>query len=289
MEEVREFLAYTYYLYHVPTGKKYYGCRYANICEPKQDLWNEYFSSSELVKDLIREYGTESFVAEVRKLFETGQEAFEHEQKVLHRIKAVERTDWLNQAYALGPYYNHSIKHSEERIRKNRESHLKLYSDPNYKNPNKGSKRDESAKEKMRKAWETRLPDNEDTRARKKKAKAGVYVGEKNPMYGKPRRDESIEKELETKKRNGTLGVGEKNPMYGRRMKWIYHIETGISKRIDITEVLPEGWLFGMSPVHKENIGNAARNAVRTAESEQKRLATRKKNRMIKLNLLENK
>jgi pantothenate kinase-related protein Tda10 len=77
--------------------------------------------------------------------------------------------------------------------------------------------------------------------------------------------------------------------MYGRRMKWIYHIETGISKRIDITEVLPEGWLFGMSPVHKENIGNAARNAVRTAESEQKRLATRKKNRMIKLNLLENK
>jgi hypothetical protein len=106
MEEIREFPAYTYYLYHVPTGKKYYGVRWANKCDPEHDLWNEYFGSSVKVNDLLASFGKESFISEVRKIFETAEEAIEWEDKVLHRLKAPEREDWLNQAYSCGPFYN---------------------------------------------------------------------------------------------------------------------------------------------------------------------------------------
>jgi hypothetical protein len=115
------FKAYTYYLYHVPTGKKYYGVRWANKCEPEQDLWNEYFGSCDKVDELVKEYGRETFLAEVRKTFDTAQEAHTWEQNVLRRINAVNRDDWLNQALANGPFYRQGPQtkdHIEKRIKK---------------------------------------------------------------------------------------------------------------------------------------------------------------------------
>jgi len=103
---MNKFKTYTYYLYHIPTAKKYYGYRFANKCEAEQDLWSTYFSSSELVKELIKEYGKESFRAEVRKLFDTREEAHEYEQRFLHKVKAVESKEWLNRAYANSSFYS---------------------------------------------------------------------------------------------------------------------------------------------------------------------------------------
>ena len=100
------YLCYTYYLYHVPTGKKYYGSRIANRCEPEQDLWHKYFSSSELVEALIKEYGKDSFVAEVRKTFDNIKETRDWEYYVLRRLKAPEKDEWLNQTYSRGEFYN---------------------------------------------------------------------------------------------------------------------------------------------------------------------------------------
>lgn len=245
MEETREFKAYTYYLYHMPTGKKYYGVRWANKCEPEQDLWHEYFSSSNLVKILIKEYGKDSFITQIRKTFDTVKEAHTYEQRFLRKIDAVKNDNWLNQSYACGPFYSYPIKHSEDRIQKNRESHLKLYSDPNYKNVNVGSKRDDITRERMRTAWKNRTPDSEDTRAKKKRAKAGIHVGQKNPMYGRSLSAESIAKGLATKKRNGTSPTGSKNGMFGRKMKWIFNKETGLVKRLDHDKPLPIGWTYG--------------------------------------------
>lgn len=99
------YLAYTYYLYHVPTGKKYYGSRVANRCEPEQDLWNKYFSSSKIVKKLIKEYGKKSFQATVRKTFDTSEAAIYWEHEVIRRLKAPEKEDWLNQAYMYSGQY----------------------------------------------------------------------------------------------------------------------------------------------------------------------------------------
>jgi hypothetical protein len=97
---------YTYYLYHIPTGKKYYGSRIANKVSPEQDLWNEYFSSSELVEALIKEYGESSFQANVQKTFDTIEEARYWEDRILHKLKAPEKDEWLNQVYNNGPFYN---------------------------------------------------------------------------------------------------------------------------------------------------------------------------------------
>jgi hypothetical protein len=98
-------LCYTYYLYHVPTGKKYYGSRTGNKCKPEQDLWISYFSSSDCVKELIELHGKDSFETRVQKIFNTPEEARYWEDRVHHKLKVVEREDWLNQAYAFGPFY----------------------------------------------------------------------------------------------------------------------------------------------------------------------------------------
>ena len=98
MKDIQQFPAYTYYLYHIPTGKKYYGVRWANECNPENDLWIKYFGSSRLVDILIEEYGKESFIPEIRKLFYSREDALFWEREVIKRIKAIDRNDWLNQS-----------------------------------------------------------------------------------------------------------------------------------------------------------------------------------------------
>ena len=67
------YIPYTYYLFHKPTGLKYYGCAYVNsfgngVANPSQ-LWNTYFSSSKKVKLLIDEYGIRFFRISNKKDF----------------------------------------------------------------------------------------------------------------------------------------------------------------------------------------------------------------------------
>jgi hypothetical protein len=88
-------IPYTYYLYHVPTDQRYYGARYKKGCSP-DDLWNTYFSSSHLVHDLIKRYGKDSFIYEVRKTFNTSDEAVSWESKFLKKINAQYNDKWLN-------------------------------------------------------------------------------------------------------------------------------------------------------------------------------------------------
>lgn len=89
--------AYTYLLKHIPTNQFYYGVRWGNKVPPEQDLWIHYFSSSERVKNLINEYGIDSFEYEIRKKFKCEKAAIEWETKVLLKMKVLENTQiWLN-------------------------------------------------------------------------------------------------------------------------------------------------------------------------------------------------
>lgn len=111
-------IAYTYYLYHKPTGQKYYGVRYSKKCHPS-DLWITYFSSSQTVSDLIKEYGIDSFKFEVRKTFDSVDKARKWEQRVLWRLKVVRKRDWINKSYGTGWTDHVTVgmlgkKHSEE-------------------------------------------------------------------------------------------------------------------------------------------------------------------------------
>ena len=88
-------IPYSYFLYHIPTGLKYYGIKHAKNCHPDQ-LWKTYFSSSSIVKQLIKDHGADSFLYTVRKTFTDSKSALLWEHKVLRRLNAAQRSDWIN-------------------------------------------------------------------------------------------------------------------------------------------------------------------------------------------------
>ena len=91
---------YTYLIKHRPTGKVYYGFRAANKVDPEQDLWHHYFTSSPGVKQLIEETGQDSFDVEIRRIFETKEQAVAWETRVLRRCKVLHDARWINQNVA---------------------------------------------------------------------------------------------------------------------------------------------------------------------------------------------
>lgn len=91
---------YTYLIKHRPSGKVYYGYRSANRVEPAEDLWKHYFTSSPKVQQLIEETGVDSFDVEIRRIFETKEQASSWETRVLHRCKVLTDDRWINQNVA---------------------------------------------------------------------------------------------------------------------------------------------------------------------------------------------
>lgn len=126
---------FTYHLYHKPTGQQYYGARYKKDCSP-DELWESYFSSSPIIHQLIEEYGKDSFVPTVRRVFESAEQAVAWESKFLSKIDAQHNKQWINRHNGkdnfIGPH-NHS-EQSKAAIRS------KI----------KGIKRSEETKAKMR-------------------------------------------------------------------------------------------------------------------------------------------
>jgi hypothetical protein len=100
-------MAYTYYIYHEPTKQHYYGARWARTADPS-DFWVTYFTSSRPVKQLIEQYGRDSFSVQIRKVFECGLEARRWEHRVLKRIRACSRKEWLNTSNGQPPICNYS-------------------------------------------------------------------------------------------------------------------------------------------------------------------------------------
>jgi hypothetical protein len=77
----------------------YYGVRYAKNCHPS-DLFVTYFTSSKYVADYIKEHGLPDII-EIRKTFTCEnrvKKAKKHEHKVLSKINAGYRDDYLNKS-----------------------------------------------------------------------------------------------------------------------------------------------------------------------------------------------
>lgn len=91
--------AYTYLIKFKPTGQYYYGSRYKNVrlgISPKDDLMVTYTTSSKDINGLIAEYGIEAFEWEVRRTFDTPEQAVAWETRVLRRCRVLEDKKWLN-------------------------------------------------------------------------------------------------------------------------------------------------------------------------------------------------
>ena len=91
---------YTYLIRHRPTNHVYYGMRAANQVDPHKDLWQQYFTSSPRVHQLIEETGRDSFDIEIRRVFETKEQAVAWETRVLRRCKVLHDDRWINQNVA---------------------------------------------------------------------------------------------------------------------------------------------------------------------------------------------
>ena len=110
---------FTYLIHCTVTDQYYYGSRYGKGCHPSS-LWNTYFTSSKVVKQLILEHGKDAFKVSVRKVFNTPEEARKWETKFLKRVKAAQSDKWINQHnadekfYCKGHHGNLGKKHTKE-------------------------------------------------------------------------------------------------------------------------------------------------------------------------------
>lgn len=141
---------YTYLIKHRPSGKVYYGFRCANRVEPHEDLWKQYFTSSPKVQQLIEETGVDSFDTEIRKVFETKEQAVAWETRVLTRCKVLHDDRWINQNVAgyivpteesrkkISDYHKNKPKSDEHRqkmreAQKGKPKKSNTYQTPEYK------------------------------------------------------------------------------------------------------------------------------------------------------------
>jgi hypothetical protein len=113
---------YTYVIGWANRNIWYYGAQYGKVANP-ENLWITYFTSSKYVKAARLLYG-EPDVVEVRKVFDTANEAKNWETKVLIRLKVVEKEYWLNRTVSNGYPIRKKLeyRHSEETKRKMSES-----------------------------------------------------------------------------------------------------------------------------------------------------------------------
>ena len=88
---------FAYLIISLIDGKRYYGIRFSKDADPSQ-LWTTYFTSSREILSKIKKHGVESFTAEVRRVFETAEQAINWESRFLTRINAATREDWINRS-----------------------------------------------------------------------------------------------------------------------------------------------------------------------------------------------
>jgi hypothetical protein len=218
------FQPYTYYLYHIPTGLKYYGVRLSPLDEPYRDLWTLYFGSSDVV-DLIRQYfGNDSFRVEVRKIFDTKQEAFEWEQSVLKKLNVMGRTDWINRGY--GGRWKYVYPMSEKQRNNIRKSKLGKKRGPlseewkrNISLANLGRKDSEETKERKRKMYHglgmTGKHHKEESKIKIRNSNIGKHSG-------KPPWNKGVPQTEEQRKRNSESKLGRKAWNKGQKMSAAY-------------------------------------------------------------------
>ena len=159
---------YTYLIKFKLTNKCYYGSRVKNVrlgLTPEQDLMLNYTTSSKEINSLIKTHGLDAFEWEVRKTFNTVEEAVEWEKRVLSKCKVLHNRDnWFN-----GNVAGYIIP-TEEGLKKISDFH-------------KGKAKSDEHKQRISEANKGRKKSVEQI-AKMSANMMGKYAGDKNPMAG---------------------------------------------------------------------------------------------------------
>jgi hypothetical protein len=75
--------SYVYKITVIETGEFYFGFRKANKVQPDEDLLKKYFSSSKLIKSIIKEKGLEAIKGQIVFISENFEESYWEEQKLI--------------------------------------------------------------------------------------------------------------------------------------------------------------------------------------------------------------
>ena len=87
---------FTYFIRHKITKFMYYGSKTSVGCRP-EDLWTTYFTSSTIIKEIIKNEGKDIFDVKISRIFNDKKYCLEHEIKFLVRLDAANNTSWYNQ------------------------------------------------------------------------------------------------------------------------------------------------------------------------------------------------
>ncbi len=203
---------YTYLIGWSVVDKWYYGLRDSKGVEPKDDLWILYKTSSKHVKSLVEESG-EPDVVEIRKIFDSIEQAREWEHKVLRRLKVIKSDKWVNKTDNKA-IDRRGVKHSDE-------TRAKLSEKRKGRTPNLGNKHSEETKQllssqRVGNQYRKGMLHSEETKAKMRESRAKYLeqtpnrdpvvvakIAERNK--GKKRTPEQIERI-----RNGALNRNKK-------------------------------------------------------------------------------
>lgn len=122
MKKDNFYTPYTYLVGWAKSNLWYYGARYAKKSNllyvsgaHPDDLWNTYFTSSEIVKTLRSTLG-EPDIVEVRKTFKSEEDSRRWENKVLKRMNVLHEDKWLNRTDSMGIPLSIIIESNKTRI-----------------------------------------------------------------------------------------------------------------------------------------------------------------------------
>lgn len=161
---------YTYLIGWSSHNKWYYGVRFADYSEKDtanpSELWVSYFTSSKYVAETRLLFG-EPDVIEIRKTFSNKEKARRWEHKVLRRLNAATREEFINKTDAISIPSQLGIKKPEGFAEKISKIHKgKVYSDETRKKISEAAKKrvqssesnaKRSATLKGRKTWNAGL------------------------------------------------------------------------------------------------------------------------------------
>lgn len=84
-----------YILINKKTGKRYAGSKTNKGCHPTQ-FWNTTYFPNKAINKIIEKEGKESFIFEIRSIFDNIEKCISYENKFLKKIHAGDNPNWYN-------------------------------------------------------------------------------------------------------------------------------------------------------------------------------------------------
>lgn len=192
--DTKTCVPYTYLITHLPSQKVYYGVRFANGCHPS-DLFDKYFTSSKVVKQLIKTDGVDAFKIEIRRTFTSKEAAMLWENKVLKRMNVVKRTDFLNQTDNMSRFTNNDWWKGKKRPPRSKE-HIEKFQ-KTFKARKRGIGNTHTLGRVLTEEHKQKISEKTKGKPKSEETKAKMSAG----MKGKPKSEEHKRKLSEARKR----------------------------------------------------------------------------------------